>query len=178
MALAGDSAKRYDIPGEPGQWVELFDLGFLDLNAATAESAREGRMAAREWGPAYPVLLDRADKQSERSKTKRTKVDPFATHNTLVLLDRGLHAWSYTSVHLPARSENREQQAERLNVIGKLDPKTSEWIARTLLENANIDNARGLDSDDNNDVIDIDGRPRDDEEENPTLLISSSRWTV
>jgi len=180
MGLAGDEATRYDIPGEEGAWVKLFDLGFLDLNAAVAENQREARQAAREWGEAYETLLDRADRQSEKGTTKRQKVDPFTTHNTLVLLDRGVFEMHFPGRDrsLPDRSDDKRQQAERLAALGKLHPPTAEFIARQLLANANIDNAWGLDTkDDNPDVIDITGRRSEDDAPNPTRQLSSSRWT-
>lgn len=184
MGQAGDNAKRYYVPDtDEHEWIEMFDLGFLDFDAATAENERRQRQAAREWGPVYTDLLDRGERQREKARGKRPATDPFETHDTLTLLDRGIYAWSYER-HLPERTagntpEERRQQAERFAAIGKLHKETATWAARTLLDNGHIANAWGLPDADaiDIDVIEASAGYHEDDEENPTSVTSLSRWT-
>ncbi len=180
MAIASDEPTRFDIPDEPGQWVELYDLGFADLDAAVREASRRGRADAADWGDLYPVILDSFARQAEtQTKKPKVKTDPYTTHDLLTLLDRGVHAWSYR-LHLPARSSDPRQQAERLAALGRLQGKTPEWIARTLLERAHVENAWGADEgpyaipmlDTTVREVEDDDHPLD-----PTAPLSVSRWT-
>ena len=173
MGVVSDSAQRFDIPGEPGEWVELFALTHFDYQAAIDENQRLGRLQAAEWGTAYDTLMERGERQRAKGVTVRS--DPFATHNTMVMLERGVCRWSYP-IHLSERSSNQSAQKERIAALARLEKQTVEYIVRQLLANGHIDNAWGKDTGESNDVIDVIAQEVGDEDQNPTNVVSSSRW--
>lgn len=160
-AYASDATFTEDIPGEAGQWIEFRGLGRADTQAARAVVQREGRRNAQDFGPEiYNLLINRP--------TTPQRIDPLGQHDIDTLLDRGIVRWSLP-IHLPERSNDPAQTAERRAALGRLREKTAEWAARVLLNEAGIENALGLDAE----AIEAEARPVEPGAVNPTTSASS-----
>lgn len=149
MTVATTFSTRYPIPHEDGQWFEMRGIGYIDLKAARDEKRRDGSRELRDMGGDIYGAMIRAN-----SRGKKNVVDPVNTHDLLTLLDRAVTGWSYPITLIP-RSDDGRAQKERFATLGTLDEKTVLWAARTIMEEAGVDNARG---DAGDDTIDTESR--------------------
>ena len=116
MGIITGISKRLEVPGDPGAWITIRKLGWVDLVASKA-----ARLEA---------IVDMAKKLSDlrdaiASADRVAPVDPFLEHDQATLLDRGITAWSY--------GNTVTQDA--------LDSETAEWAAREILALALSHNA-------------------------------------
>lgn len=113
--------QRQEIPGEPGEWMDLRQLGWYEL--ADAQRARRGesfdniRLMGKDlWKTMQETRAEMGDAADQAS-------DPLQSYDLETLLTMGIVAWSYPE---PLGVES----------IRLLDPDTAEWAARRIIGKA------------------------------------------
>lgn len=115
MGLISKITKVVEIPGEPSEWLEIRQLGWVTL-----EKAKTQRLAALIQMNDVLGALREAIKNGgavvQEAKAAAAK-DPFQQYDQLTLLRHGVAGWSY-----------------KADVdVELLDEKTAEWAARQIL---------------------------------------------
>lgn len=112
MALVRGQTTRLDIPGEPGEWVEIKKLpwGLLD----GAREARTNAVIERAKLMGSEMMASLRD-----IKTADATPDPLNDYDRGFLLRHAVQAWSY--------------DAELPDGVEDLDEDTAEWLAREIV---------------------------------------------
>ena len=119
MALIDhESGLRWDIPHEPGAWMRLRPLTWLETAAADAEGARRAMQSAvksldgasKEFlATITPAQADAAERQARRQREQQ----PYTQRlDQRVTLEAGIVGWSYADEVTPAS-------------VARLDPQTA-----------------------------------------------------
>lgn len=137
MALVSVFTKRFAIPGEDGEWMDLRPLSFLeaeeaqtkgfmtmmrtvsnmrDIEGVFAEVAR-GMQKAAEEGESPE---DDAGQRAIAETVEEVEKDPLSGFDQLTVLCSGIVAWSY--------EEEVNEGSIRL-----LDTETARWAAREIV---------------------------------------------
>lgn len=125
MALRSGIVSRHEIPGEPGEWMDLRQLGWRDLDQARRARQDDSFDSLRKMGAdLYDMIASRA-----RNDGDTATVDALASYDLGTVLALGVAAWSYDE---PVTPEN----------VGSLDPATAEWAARIIIGDDETEAAR------------------------------------
>lgn len=109
--LVSKSTRRIELPHEPGQYIEVRDLSFLEIDKSKEKKLKYSMMLLSGIDmPDFKVPEDLKDR----------KPDPMASHDIPYLLEKGIVGWSYEE---EVSSEN----------IALLDSKTAELVIREIL---------------------------------------------
>ena len=115
MALIDKSPKRFDIPHELGEWVELRLLSGSEMDKAQ-ESATAKMMARMTEILSVMKSVPQTDTKADDSITaRRIAYDPT------ILIEHALVSWSYSD----------EVSSD---TIGQLDAVTRDWLWDTIVE--------------------------------------------
>lgn len=116
MALRSGVASRHQIPHEPGEWMDLRQLGWAELDEARRAKQSDSFKNIREMGDAF-TTIQRAQKEigGDGGPT-----DPMQQYDLGTVLKLGITAWSYPDDVSPV-------------TIRLLDPQTAEWAARAIV---------------------------------------------
>lgn len=118
MGLVRGQTKRLDIPGEPGQWVEIKKLSWALLDAARDERSKKAVERAKRWGPEWMQSATNEGSQSEA--VKQALADPYNDYDTEYLLKHAVQAWSY--------------EADLPGGVDELDEDTAQWLRREIVD--------------------------------------------
>jgi hypothetical protein len=121
MALIDDMAgRRVDIPHEPGQWMELRELTWPEL-----EKARKIKQSATfaDLGEIGPDTLKQLQGLSS-ADVSQAIADPLASVDVLTVLAAGVLKWSYDAEVTVANLE-------------RLDAETARWAATQIVQAPN-----------------------------------------
>lgn len=115
MGLVRGQTKRLDVPGEPGQWVEIKKLPWGLLDGAREARQRAVIESARAWGADMIQAI-----RSDRADVQEAVADPYNEYDLGFLLRHGIKEWSYDAV-LP-------------DAVEDLEPHTAEWLKREIVD--------------------------------------------
>lgn len=124
-----DDVTRHDIPHEPGEWVETRLLAWKALDRAEAVVVD----SMLEKVGKTPGLMQAFETSGQEAKelSPRDRLD----HDTLLI--RAVTGWSYTSKHngqpIPVTEDN----------IGRLDPKTKDWLIDVIISENVMEESEG-----------------------------------
>lgn len=118
MALRRGIATRHEIPGEPGQWMELRQLGWAELDEARRARQSESFANIREMGKDTFKVMQEVRRDVGGADDGPS--DPLQTYDLGTLLKAGISAWSYEDEVSPM-------------TIRLLDPDTAQWAARIIV---------------------------------------------
>jgi hypothetical protein len=128
MALIDDTAgRREDIPHEPGQWMELRELTWPEL-----EKARKVKQSSTfaDLGEIGPDTLKQLQGLSS-ADVSQAIADPLASVDVLTVLTVGVLRWSYDAEVTIANIE-------------RLDSETAQWAARQIVQAPNDEQRKNL----------------------------------
>jgi hypothetical protein len=118
-------SEKHDIPGEPGQWLNLRKLSWSQL--AEAREAQESRMMERlqSLGAGMMTALRASEtpefeEAKEAASTENGTYD-LASYDLLTVLEAGIESWSYDG---PVTTKS----------LKALDAKTAEWAGQQILK--------------------------------------------
>jgi len=117
MGLVRGQAKRLDVPGEPGQWVEIKKLPWGLLDGAREARTKAVIEGARLWGP---DMISAINSGRERSDVQAAAADPYNEFDRGFLLRHAVLSWSYDAA-LPDGVEDLEEE-------------TAEWLKREIVD--------------------------------------------
>lgn len=123
MALVKAEPERFDIPHEPGEWVELRLLGWRELEKAEGVFV-DGMLDKVAKNPQLMSLKDLDDGEEREESPIRDRIDHAA------LLRAALTGWSY--------KEDCTDEAK-----DRLDQRTKDWIIDTIIDANIMDQAQG-----------------------------------
>ena len=116
MALRSGIVTRQEIPGEDGEWVDLRQLGWKDLDSARRARQTDSFDSLRAMGKDLYQMI-----QETRSDTSAaSEIDPLTMYDLGTVLELGIAAWSYDAPVTP-------------ETIATLDPETADWAARQIV---------------------------------------------
>ncbi len=121
MAIVRQYVKQLDIPDEPGAWVKVRPLAWVEIQEATSKAYRESMQAAAELGEIQQKILDTSP-EAKAAAQERFDSDPLARYDQLTVLLGGLVGWSYTD------EDGQPLEVSEEN-IKLLDPDTAYWAA-------------------------------------------------
>lgn len=119
--------RRLDIPDEPGEWFEVRELSYGELEECRRERSRQRMATVREMGGEVLRAVAEAEQSGEHDKEiaearaeneRKAALDAFDPE---LLVTKSVVAWSYEP----------RFQASRLT---KLDVKTFTWLFEALAE--------------------------------------------
>lgn len=119
--------RRLDIPDEPGEWFEVRELSYGELEECRRERSRQRMATVREMGGEVLRAVAEAEQSGEHDKEiaearaeneRKAALDAFDPE---LLVTKSVVAWTYEP----------RFQASRLT---KLDVKTFTWLFETLAE--------------------------------------------
>lgn len=119
MALRSGVANKHEIPGEPGEWMDLRALGWGDLDAARRAAQTASMESVRALGADLFKSMQEMAQEMTLGRTTAA-ADPLAGYDVRTVLNLGIAAWSYDETVTPES-------------IGRLDPATAEWAARIIV---------------------------------------------
>jgi len=133
--LICDVTERFPIPHEPGEWVELRQLGYLALQKCAAPKEQEALAKARALGAEFLNTIEQLS-ASERAKVEEAagESERAAEYDQSAMLLASIAAWSY------------EERVTAEN-IGRLDKRTADFIfGRCIAFYERDESARAKDS--------------------------------
>lgn len=117
--------RRLDVPDEPGEWFEIRELSYGELEECKRERSRQRMASVREMGGDVLRAVAEAEKtgaheqqiaEAEAENKRRETLDAFDPE---LLVTKSVVAWSYEP----------RFQASRLT---KLDYRTFTWLFETI----------------------------------------------
>ena len=134
--LVSREPKRFDIPHEEGEWIEIVKLPWVKLREARKENEKENRAIAREFGAEFVKALASSDddEKAERRAKKLIKDQQYDESNfgTHTLLKAGLVGWSYT--HTSKEKPETEVMVPIKDGVERIDELTVTWIKQTIID--------------------------------------------
>jgi hypothetical protein len=119
--MLGSKPVKFDIPHEPGQWMELKTLSWKKLKKARKALEKDHIETMRAFGAELVgALRDGATEKNLRQLEKRQQYH-LSAFDIETLLFHGIATWSYDA----------EINAE---TIAELDERTATWAAETIIE--------------------------------------------
>jgi hypothetical protein len=115
--LTSGFVQTYEIPGEPGQTIDLRLLSWSQLEKARRAALVAAVERMREIGGAEG--LGELQKLGSPSQNGQTVVDPLGEYDRLTLLKMGVVRWSYPVEVTP-------------ETLGDLDEATARWATRII----------------------------------------------
>lgn len=138
--LVDRHVKRLEVPGEPGEWMELRRLNFGDLRDLRQQSGErfledlsglpsdvlEMQLTVQaKMAEAKKAARAAAEESGEEADDDLPDPDVLDGMDLLFILGHGIVAWSY-----------REESGEPVPIaeaVGMLDEETARWAAREIL---------------------------------------------
>lgn len=120
MALRSGVASRVEIPHEPGEWMDLRQLGWSGLDEARRAKQGESFGNLRQMGDDVFTMIQKARKELGADDDDDGPADPLQAYDLGTVLKLGIADWSYPE----------KVSAE---TIGMLDPETARWAARAIV---------------------------------------------
>lgn len=119
--LVCDVTERFPIPHEPGEWVELRQLGYIALQKCAAPKEQEALAKARALGAEFLQTVEQLS-AADRAKVDAASGDAVkaAEYDQAAMLVASISAWSYGE---PPTAEN----------IARLDKRTADFIFERCL---------------------------------------------
>ena len=115
--LTSKVTKRFPIPHEPEEWIEVRLLSWLHLEEARLAKQAKVFESMRSMGGDVLHALQEARAEGPVDAAP-VELDPIAQYDQETLLRSGIVSWSYP---------------EPVSAIGELDAETAEWAARVIL---------------------------------------------
>ena len=115
MALIDKSPKRFDIPHELGEWVELRLLSGAEMDSAQESATAKMMARMTDILSAMKSVPQTESKPDDSITARRIAYDPT------ILLGHAVLAWSYGA----------EVNSE---TVGQLDAVTRDWLWETIVE--------------------------------------------
>lgn len=126
--LTKDHRQRYDIPHEPGEWLELRPLPWPLLAEAAAKLQRDQAAEANKLLDSMlspedrRAAMDKAMSQRNGTAERQAPTDPAAIWDRRIVLRAGIVAWSYGEFEP--------------DLVDDLDEATAKWAFETILKPA------------------------------------------
>jgi len=120
--MLGTKPERFDIPHEPGEWMELTALSWKKLKKARKALQGEQIETMRAFGAELMAAFkDDSIKEDRLRQLEKRQQYHISTFDLETLLSHGIVAWSYAEKPTP---EN----------IAELDERTATWAAEQIIE--------------------------------------------
>ncbi len=116
--IIGTVVTRLDVPGEPGEWVEIRKLSHKALAQAAQARSETGLAAMRALGSDLLLALQQARTAAPDDSAAAT--DAAAGYDRDVVLQRGVVRWSYGVPVAP-------------DALADLDEATARWLASEIV---------------------------------------------
>ena len=141
--LVNTKAKRLDIPGEPGQWMELRPLSFAEEDRLRRESsaaflAEMAAMPDAVMNAQMRMQTEDARRRREENARRAEAGEPALPdpdlpdpdlldgQDLVTILECGIGAWSYAQ-------PGEEEMAPVAGAVKMLDEGTARWAGREIL---------------------------------------------
>ncbi len=118
MALVSQNVQQIEIPHEPGEWLNLRPLSWLQLTQAREIQTRTVLERMRAMGG--EVVGEFREEPSAEVPESEDESDPLSNLDRRTVLRGGVVGWSYREKF------NRDK-------LDDLDEETAEWAARTII---------------------------------------------
>ncbi len=115
MAIVSNTARRVEIPHEPGEWIEIKKLSWRQLELAQEEASNKLLARMKQMGGDLVTALRQLGEE-EKDKDR----DPIQKYDLWVVLRGAIVKWSY------------EEELNDENVEA-LDEQTAQWVFREIL---------------------------------------------
>lgn len=116
--------RRVELPHEPGAWIDVRQLSYLQLDFAREIGATQALERMGKITPELRQQLAEARVAIARAQGDDVSVlvagDPLAGYDVQTLLQAGIVAWSYDDPVTPQS-------------VDELDEKTADYVARELV---------------------------------------------
>lgn len=131
LALRSTVTRQVEIPHEPGEWMELRQLGWQALEQAQNAQQRAWLANVKEIGADFFNEMQAAAAKAREGVVVAddAPADPMAAYDQGTVLRAGIVKWSYSE---PVTPEN----------IALLDPVTAAWAAREIVGRLETEEAR------------------------------------
>ena len=133
MIITNETSYEEQVPHEPGQTFTFRYLTGVQMEQAEQRKATQAMMIFKDLPPDMIAAAMASGREAE-DQQKDEPEDPYEAHDTTMVLNAGILAWSY------------EGEVSEDN-ISRLDGKTRMWAFRHLVDKNTIDVALGEDSD-------------------------------
>jgi hypothetical protein len=110
-----DILERLHVPDEPGQWIDVRQLGFVALQQVRDARQEKGLATARQLGPEFMQTANPNDPE-----VKKQLANPLNNYDREALITESVVAWSY---ELEVTPEN----------IARMDEQTATWLFGKLV---------------------------------------------
>ena len=125
MGLISQDTRRVDVPGEPGAWVEIRQLGWRKLEAARKAQDKEQRGIMKDFGAEFVKALSSGDADKARDTARQMRWDAEA-FDRMTLFGAAVSGWSYNDGKSEPTAAN----------FGDLEEATAEWLVGAILDYA------------------------------------------
>ena len=112
---------RYEVPHEPGEWLDLIKLSWTKLKEARRYATLENAETARAFGAELVKALATDDTGKAAEKLIERQQYHESSFDTKTLLLKGIVGWSYEA----------ELSAES---VAELDDKTVAWAKQAIID--------------------------------------------
>lgn len=116
MALVGKTARRVDIPHEPGEWMEIRRLSWAELEAASDAQTDAQIARVKAMGGDVFQLIQSVVTQEQAAAARQAA----ASYDRAAVLEKGIVRWSYAEDLTPDN-------------IALLDEDTAAWAFEQIL---------------------------------------------
>lgn len=118
--------RQLEIPGEPGEWFEVRELSWKELEECRRERSRQRMARVREMGGDVLKAVAEAEqageheKEIEEARAENTRAEALDSFDRELLVTKSVVGWSFEA----------RFQATRL---AKLDEHTFTWLFETIV---------------------------------------------
>lgn len=115
---------RLEVPHEQGEWIEVRQLGYVELENCRDEATNQFFAKMKQFGPEVVAEFARIQASNPNliaeAQAAREKADAADEFDRDALLKASVVAWSYTPAYTA-------------DLLTQLDERTASWLFRTIV---------------------------------------------